>query len=58
MRRGCCRSTERRIEPTKFDGDAAVRSREAARSAASAPVHDEDEEPAAEDDKAPFRRQE
>jgi hypothetical protein len=43
---------------TGLDGDAAVRSREAARSAASALVHDEDDEPAAEDDEAPFRRQE
>lgn len=50
--------TEWCIERTEFDGDAAVRSREAARSAASALVHDQDEEPAAEDDKAPFRRQE
>ena len=39
------------------DGDAAARSREAARSAASALVHEEDDEPAAEDE-APFRRQE
>ena len=46
------------IDRTGLDGDAAVRSREAARSAASALVHDEDEEPAAEDDKAPFRRPE
>jgi len=36
----------------------AARSREAARSVAAAFVHDEDDEPAAEDDKAPFRRQE
>ena len=50
--------TEWCIERTEFDGDAAVRSREAARSAASALVHDQDDEPAAEDDKAPFRRQE
>ena len=46
------------IERTGLDGDAAARSREAARSAASALVHDEDAEPAAEDDKPPFRRQE
>ncbi len=46
------------IQRTGLDGDAAALSREAARSAASAPVHDEDDEPAAEDDKAPFRRQE
>jgi hypothetical protein len=47
------------IERTGLDGDAAARSREAARSAASALVHDEDDEPAAEeDDKAPFRLQE
>jgi hypothetical protein len=45
------------IERTGLDGDAAARSREAARSAASALVHDDDE-PAAEDDKAPFRRPE
>ena len=50
--------TEWCIERTGLDGDAAVRSREAARSAASALVHDEDDEPAAEDDEAPFRRQE
>ena len=49
--------TEWCIERTGLDGDAAARSREAARSAASALVHDEDES-AAEDDKAPFRRQE
>jgi hypothetical protein len=46
------------IERTGLDGDAAARSREAARSAASALVHDEDDEPATEDDKAPFRRHE
>ena len=46
------------IDGTGLGGDAAARSREAARSAASALVHDQDEEPAAEDDKAPFRRQE
>ena len=46
------------IERTGLDGDAAARSREAARSAASALVHDEDHESAAGDDKAPFRRQE
>ena len=46
------------IDGTGLDGDAAARSREAARSAASAIVHDQDDEPAAEDDKAPFRRQE
>jgi len=46
------------IERTGLDGDAAARSRQAARSAASAPVQDRDDEPAAEDDKAPFRRQE
>jgi hypothetical protein len=46
------------IERTGLDGDAAARSREAARSAASALVHDEDDEPTTEDDKAPFRRQE
>jgi hypothetical protein len=46
------------IERTGLEGDAAARSREAARSAATALVHDEDDQPAAEDDKAPFRRQE
>ena len=46
------------IERTGLGGDAAARARDAARSAASALVHDEDDEPAAEDDKAPFRRQE
>jgi hypothetical protein len=46
------------IERTGLDGDAAARSREAAHSAASALVHDEHDEPAAEDDEAPFRRQE
>ncbi len=50
--------TEWCIERTGLDGDAAARSREAARSAATALVHDENDEPAAEDDKAPFRRQE
>ena len=49
--------TQWRIERTGLDGDAAARSRQAARSAASAPVHDQDDPPAA-DDKAPFRRQE
>ena len=46
------------IERTGLDGDAAARSRQTARLAASALVHDEDDEPAAEDDNAPFRRQE
>ena len=46
------------IERTGLVGDAAARSREAARSAASVLVHDEDDEPAAGDDEAPFRRQE
>ena len=46
------------IERTELGGDAAARSREAARSAASALVHDGDDKQAAEDDKAPFRRQE
>jgi hypothetical protein len=50
--------TEWCIQRTGLGGDAAARSRAAARSAASALVHDEDDEPAAEDDKAPFRRQE
>ena len=42
-------------EQSGLDGDDAARSREAARSAASVLV---DDEPAAEDDKAPFRRHE
>jgi hypothetical protein len=47
------------IEQSGLDGDAAARSREAARrSAASVLVDDEDDEPAAEDDQAPFRRHE
>jgi hypothetical protein len=46
------------IERTGLDGNAANRSREAARLAASALVHDEDDEPTAEGNKAPFRRQE
>ncbi|MBV9208495.1 MAG: hypothetical protein JO037_24525 [Actinobacteria bacterium] len=52
------------IERTGLDGDAAARSRAAARSAASALVHDDqalvhdDQNRAAEDDEAPFRRQE
>ena len=53
------------IEQSGLNEDAAARSREAARSAASALVDDEDDEPtdeddepAAEDDKAPFRRHE
>ena len=50
--------TEWCIERTGLGGDAAARSREAARSAASALVQDEDDEPAVEDDEAPFRRQE
>jgi hypothetical protein len=50
--------TEWCIERTGLDGDAAARSREAARSAATALVHDEDDEPTAEDDEPPFRRHE
>ncbi|HXZ77693.1 MAG TPA: hypothetical protein VEH31_43420, partial [Streptosporangiaceae bacterium] len=50
--------TEWCIERTGLDGDAAARSRAAARSAATALVHDEDDKRAAQDDKAPFRRQE
>jgi hypothetical protein len=45
-------------ERTGIDGDVAARSRQAARFAASALVHDEDDETTTEDDKAPFRRQE
>jgi hypothetical protein len=50
--------TEWCIEQTGLDGDAAARSRQAARAAASALVDDGDDEPVAEDGKAPFRRQE
>jgi hypothetical protein len=46
------------IEQSGLTADAAARSREAARSAASLLVDDEGDEPAAEDDEAPFRRQE
>jgi hypothetical protein len=46
------------IERTGLGGDAAARSRQAARLAASALAHDEDDEPAAENDNAPLRRQE
>jgi hypothetical protein len=53
------------IEQLGLDGDAAARSRKAARSAASVLVDDEDDEPVAEDDEpvaeddeAPFRRRE
>jgi hypothetical protein len=46
------------IEQLGLDGDAAARSREAARSATSVLVDDEDDEPVAEDDEAPFRRRE
>jgi hypothetical protein len=46
------------IERTGLEADAATRSRQAARLAASALVHDEYDEPAAENDNAPFRRQE
>ena len=45
------------IERTGLGGDAAARSRQAARLAASTLVHNEDGEPTA-DDNAPFRRQE
>jgi hypothetical protein len=45
-------------EHSGLDGDAAARSREAARAAASALVDDEDDRPADENDEAPFRRQE
>jgi hypothetical protein len=46
------------IEQQGLNGDAAARSREAARSAASVLAGDEGDELAAEDDKAPFRRHE
>jgi hypothetical protein len=50
--------TEWCIEQSGLDGDPAARSRKAARSAASVLVDDEDDEPAPEEDEAPFRRQE
>jgi hypothetical protein len=50
--------TEWCIEQTGLDGDAAAQSRQAARFAASALVDEEDDEPVAENSKAPFRRQE
>jgi hypothetical protein len=46
------------IEKSELGGAAADRSREAACSAASTLVEDEDDRPAAADDEAPFRRQE
>jgi hypothetical protein len=46
------------IEQSGLDGETAARSREAARSAASVLVDDEDDELAAEEDEAPFRRHE
>ena len=46
------------IEQSGLTGDAAAWSRKAARSAASVLVDDEDDEPAREDDEAPFRRHE
>ncbi len=46
------------IEHSEFDDEHAARSREAARSAASALVDNEDDGSAADDDEAPFRRQE
>jgi hypothetical protein len=50
--------TEWCIEQSGLDGDAAARSREAARAATSVLVDDGDDEPVAEDDEAPFRRHE
>jgi hypothetical protein len=50
--------TEWCIEQSGLNGDAAVRSRKAARSAASVLVDAEHGEPTAEDDEAPFRRHE
>src|ERR1022692_1746105 len=50
--------TEWCIEQSGLNGDTAARSRGAARSVASVLVDDEDDESAAEDDKAPFRRHE
>ena len=46
------------IEQSGLNADAAARSHEAARSAASALIDDEDDEPAPEEDEAPFRRHE
>jgi len=46
------------IEQSRLNADAAARSLEAARSAASVLVDDEDAKPAPEDDEAPFRRHE
>jgi hypothetical protein len=50
--------TEWCIEQSGLDGDAAARSREAARSEASALVDDEERKPVTEDDTTPFRRPE
>ena len=50
--------TEWCIEHGGLDGDAAARSREAARSAASKLVDDEGDEPVSEDVTTPFRRRE
>jgi hypothetical protein len=50
--------TEWCIEQSGLDGDAAARSREAARSAASELVDDEDRKPVTEDVTTPFRRPE
>jgi hypothetical protein len=50
--------TEWCIEQSGLNGDDAARSREAARSVTSVLVDDEDDEPVAEDDEAPFRRHE
>jgi hypothetical protein len=50
--------TEWCIEHSRLDGEHAARSREAACSAASTLVDDEDDGPTAADDEAPFRRQE
>jgi hypothetical protein len=50
--------TEWCIEQSGLDGDAAARSRQAARAAASALVDNAYDEPVAEDGEAPFRRQE
>jgi hypothetical protein len=50
--------TEWCIERSGLDGDAADRSREAARSAASELVDDEDDKPVTEADTMPFRRRE
>lgn len=50
--------TQMCIERSGLDGEYAARSREAARSAATALVDAEDDGPTADEDEGPFRRQE